>query len=80
MNIKKDMIIVTLVQLFSWIIYQKRNFLLNLNGLEYFIFAFLLGIIPVLVIIINNIVISIYNKIKINKKIYKTNKGEIDNG
>ncbi len=52
-----------LVNYRKWIVYQNVNQFFDLNGLEYFIFAFMLLILPIIVVIITKIVKFIYTKL-----------------
>lgn len=51
----------------KWIIIQHNNGLLSLNGIEYFIFAFGLAAIPIIINVVVKTVKFIYRKIKIKK-------------
>ena len=52
-----------LVNFNKWIILQDRSGIMNLNGLEYFIFIWALIMVPILVILIVKILKKIYSKI-----------------
>ena len=52
-----------LVNFNKWIILQDRSGIMNLNGLEYFIFIWALIMVPILVILIVKIFKKIYSKI-----------------
>ena len=51
----------------KWIIIQHNNGLLSLNGIEYFIFAFGLAAIPIIINVVVKTVKFIYRKIKSKK-------------
>jgi len=57
-----------LVNFNKWIILQDRSGIMNLNGLEYFIFIWILIIVPIFVILFVNILKKIYNKVVMSRR------------